>query len=57
MTDQRSSRNLRITIARDPLLEAFVEFARSAIRSDREAADRRAKLRTMDGGKREGRAA
>ncbi len=41
----------------DPLLEAFVELARSAIRGDREAAERRGKMAVVGRRKREGRVA
>jgi hypothetical protein len=42
--------------APDPLLEALVELARSAIRNDRDATERRGKMTPLNGGKR-GRAA
>ena len=45
------------TTEREPLLEAFVELARSAIRNRAEASDRRAKITVVDGSKRGGRAA
>jgi hypothetical protein len=51
MTD-RSAR--KVATPEDPLLEALVELARSAIANRREA---RAKLTVVDGGKRGGRAA
>jgi hypothetical protein len=42
----------RGNVAGDRLLEALVELARSAIRNDRAAGDRRAKLTVVDGGRR-----
>jgi hypothetical protein len=41
----------------DPLLEAFIELARAAIRADREAASRRAKITLVDRATKGGKAA
>lgn len=47
----------RDAVALDPLEEALVELARSALRNRRAAAERRAKMTTVEGGKRGGRTA
>jgi hypothetical protein len=52
---ERSARN--VAVPQDPLLEALVELARSAIANRQEAEARRAKMAIVDGGKRGGRAA
>lgn len=49
MSDQRSARN----VSPDPLLEALIELARSAIANRREVTDRRAKMHVVDGRRRD----
>ena len=48
MAEQRSARKVEPS---SPLLEALIELARSAIRTDREALERRAKITVERGGK------
>jgi hypothetical protein len=45
----------RETVALDPVEEALVELARSALRNRREIAERRAKMAAVEGGKQGGR--
>lgn len=47
-----SARNASPLIARDRLLEALIELARSAARNDAEATASRAKLTVVQGGRR-----
>lgn len=49
MADQASSR--KVADPAGPLLEAFLELARSAIANRRAAAERRATLRVVQGGR------
>lgn len=47
----------RETVALDPLEEALVQLARSALRNRREVAERRGKMAAVEGGKQGGRTA
>ena len=47
----------RETVALDPVEEALIELARSALRNRREIAERRGKITAVEGGKRGGRTA
>ena len=47
----------RETVALDPLEEALLELARSALRNRREVAERRGKMATIEGGMHGGRTA
>lgn len=49
--------DVRRQIDRDPLLEALVELARSALENRRETADRRRRMAVVEPPKRGGRAA